>query len=45
MGGCRQEALSLPLRKKIEQHADDEQRDRKMNQYHVLRVLREKYRL
>jgi hypothetical protein len=36
--------LLLLLRKKIKQHADYEQCDRKVNQHDVLRMLREKYR-
>jgi len=31
------------LRKKIEEDADDKQRDREVNQHNVLRVLRQKY--
>src|ERR1700675_508681 len=33
------------MRKKIKEHADDEQRDREMNQHDVLRVFCEKDRL
>src|ERR1700724_3118012 len=40
--GCRtQQGLLLPLRKKIKEDADDKQRDREVDQHHVLRMLRE----
>jgi hypothetical protein len=42
--GCRsQQALLLPLRKEIKEGADDKQRDREVNQYDVLRMLRQEY--
>jgi hypothetical protein len=45
VGSRSQQVLPLPLRKKIKEDADDKQRDREMNQHHVLRVLRENYGL
>jgi len=33
-----------PIRKKIKEHANDEQGDREMNQHDVLRVFRENHR-
>ena len=43
--GCRsQHAVLRPVRQTIEQNARDEQGDGKVNQHHMLGVLREKYR-
>src|SRR5579864_3365360 len=43
VGGRSQQALLLPLRKKIKEDADDKQRDWEMNQHDVLRMLREEH--
>src|ERR1700676_2035717 len=45
VGRRYQHAPLGPMRKKIKEHADDEQRDREMNQHDVLRVFCEKDRL
>jgi hypothetical protein len=43
VGRRSQQALPLPLRKKIKDDADDKQRDREVDQHDVLRMLRENY--
>jgi hypothetical protein len=39
-----QQTLLAPLGEKIKRYASDEQRDREVNQYHVLHMLCENYR-
>src|SRR6476660_5722379 len=43
VGRRNQQGLLLPLRKKIKEDADDKQRDREVDQHHMLRMLRENY--
>src|ERR1700723_398020 len=44
--GCVCRAVSLvPLRDEVESHCSNKQSDRKMNQHHMLRMLRQKYGL
>src|ERR1700731_1558990 len=43
VGRRSQQGLLPPLRKKIKEDADDKERDREVDQHHVLRMLCEKY--
>ncbi len=45
VGGCSQQSLLLPLRKKIKENADSKQGDGEVNQHNVLRMFREEYGL
>jgi predicted small lipoprotein YifL len=43
--GCgHQDPLAFPLAEKIKEHADNEESNREVNQYDMLRVLCEEYR-